>query len=305
MAKNKRTFLKRDRFTITINGPKGIKQITLGQFAKKFFITFSLLIFLSLTIGAFVINYLYKEFSHLSQIRSELSAENSDAKQQLANLRQQYENKAVELSEVELKLHDIETMIGVSAEPDLELSKRVDVARMTLGEKKFLLENIPSGAPLEKVSVTSPYGTRNHPVLNKSSFHTGIDLRGKTGTPVQVTANGVVEYAGYHDGSGYGNLVIIHHAFGFKSMYAHLSSVDVKVGDAVTKGQHIAKVGSTGLSSGPHLHYEIRYVQRTVNPDRFMDWSLQNYEPIFKQQRRVNWDSLLKAAKHVMKTVQQ
>lgn len=301
----KRTFSKKDRFTVTINSAKGIKQVTLGQLAKRFIISFSLIIFLSLTIGGFVINYLYKEFAHLSEIKTALSNENKEAKMRLGELENKLEAKSFELSEVEMKLDDIETMMGITTPPDVELSQRVDVAKMTIAEKKFLLENIPSGSPLEETYVTSPYGTRNHPVLNKSSFHTGIDLRGKRKTPVRSTANGVVEFAGYHKGSGYGNLLIIHNSFGFKTMYAHLDSIDVKVGDAVKKGEPIAKVGSTGLSSGPHLHYEIRYVQRTVNPQRFIDWSLENYEPIFKEQRRINWDSLLKAAKHVMKTVQQ
>ena len=305
MGKKKRVFRKRDKFTITVNSAKGIKQITLGQLAKRFIITLSLVIFLSLTVGGFVINYLYKEFSHLSQIRSELLRENEAAKSQLESLEEQFKKTTFELSEVELKLHDIETMIGIESEPDVELTQRVDVARMSVAQKKFLLDNIPSGPPLESVHVTSPYGSRNHPVLNRSSFHTGVDLRGSRGTPVYATANGVVEFAGYHEDSGYGNLLIIHHAFGFKTMYAHLDSIDVSVGDAVTRGQEVAKVGSTGLSSGPHLHYEVRYVQRTVNPQRFMDWSLDNYEDIFKEQRRVNWDSLLKAANHVMQTVQQ
>lgn len=305
MSKKKRSFQKRDKFTISISSANGLKQITLGQLAKKFIISFSLTIFLSLTIGGFVINYLYKEFSHLSEIRSELTDENLQAKAQLQALQDSLEEKSFELSEVELKLHDIETMIGITTEPELDLSQRVNVARMSVAEKKFLLENIPSGAPLKEVHVTSSYGTRNHPVLNRSSFHTGIDLRGSRGTPTYATANGVVEFAGHHEGSGYGNLIIIHHAFGFKSMFAHMDKVNVKVGDAVSKGDLIGTVGSTGLSSGPHLHYEIRYVQRTINPQRFMDWSLENYEPIFKEQRRVNWDSLLKAAKHVMRTVQQ
>lgn len=305
MAKKKRTFLKKDKFTLTINSANGIRQITLGQLAKRFIITFSLLIFFTLTIGGFVIKYLYGEFSQLRDIKTQLSLENQDAKDKLAQLKNQLEEKSFELSEVELKLDDIETMIGITSQPDIELTKRVNVTKMSIAQKKFLLENIPSGPPLKEMHVTSSYGTRNHPVLNKSSFHTGIDLRGRRGTSVYSTANGVVEFAGYHKGSGYGNLLIIHNSFGFKTMYAHLASVDVKVGDAVQKGQPIAKVGATGLSSGPHLHYEIRYVQRTVNPQRFIDWSLENYEPIFKEQRRINWDSLLTAAKHVMKTVQQ
>jgi murein DD-endopeptidase MepM/ murein hydrolase activator NlpD len=301
----KRSFIKKDKFTLTINSANGIRQVTLGQLAKRFIISFSLLIFLSLTIGGFVIKYLYGEFSELREIKTALSLENEEAKEKLLELERLLESKSFELSEVEMKLDDIETMMGITQQPDVELTKRVDVAKMTIAEKKFLLENIPSGSPLSETYVTSSYGTRNHPVLNKSSFHTGIDLRGARGTPVYSTANGVVEFAGYHKGSGYGNLLIIHNSFGFKTMYAHLDSVDVNVGDAVRKGEVIAKVGATGLSSGPHLHYEIRYVQRTVDPQRFIDWSLENYEPIFKQQRRINWDSLLTAAKHVMKTVQQ
>lgn len=304
MAKRKRSFEKKDRFTITINSAKGIRQLTLGQLAKRFFVSFALVLVLTLLTGGFVINYLYKEFTYLSQIKTQMDKQNRQARQDLQHLQGILEDKSHELAEVETKLSDIEMMVGIRPDHDQEITKRVDVAAISIAQKRFMLENIPSGAPLEKMHVTSSYGTRTHPVLKRKEFHTGIDLRGKTGTPVQATANGIVEYAGFHESSGFGNLLIIHHGFGFKSMYAHLSSIEVEPGDFIKKGDFVAKVGSTGLSSGAHLHYEIRYIQRTVNPRRFIDWSMTNFEPIFEKQRRINWDSLQKAAKSVMKTAQ-
>jgi murein DD-endopeptidase MepM/ murein hydrolase activator NlpD len=118
--------------------------------------------------------------------------------------------------------------------------------------------------------ISSPYGYRNHPISGKYKFHKGIDIAGSgiKGKPIYATREGVVAYSGWY-GSG-GHTVKIDHLDGFQSIYMHMTNYIVKEGDFVTAGQIIGYVGSTGGSTGPHLHFEIRYDGTPYNPMQFI-----------------------------------
>jgi len=118
-------------------------------------------------------------------------------------------------------------------------------------------------APLDNIHVSSPFGYRIHPISHVRKMHEGVDYRGRTGTPVYAVADGRVTSSGRH--GGYGNEVMIKHSE-YSTQYAHLSKILVKRGQAVHKGQIIGRVGSTGYSTGPHLHFGVRRSGRWVNP---------------------------------------
>jgi murein DD-endopeptidase MepM/ murein hydrolase activator NlpD len=120
-----------------------------------------------------------------------------------------------------------------------------------------------SGLPV-RGRITSPYGYRTHPVLGGRRLHTGVDIAAPTGTPIYAVGNGEVIYAGWR--GGYGNTVIVDHGGGRATLYAHMSSIGARVGQSVSKGQVIGRVGSTGISTGPHVHFELRINGRPVNP---------------------------------------
>ncbi len=129
------------------------------------------------------------------------------------------------------------------------------------------IKTLPLGKPIQG-SVSSWYGRRKDPINGKNAFHKGIDLLGKTGDAVQATADGRVLFAGRK--TGYGKIVTLDHGNGYTSKYAHLHNYHVKKGDFVTRGQIIGLVGNTGRSTGPHLHYEIAFNGRTVNPSKLV-----------------------------------
>jgi murein DD-endopeptidase MepM/ murein hydrolase activator NlpD len=128
---------------------------------------------------------------------------------------------------------------------------------------------VPSDKPVRTAAFTSGFGVRSDPFRGAASMHPGIDLAGPYGTPIYATADGVVLRAGWNSG-GYGNLVEIDHGRGIATRYGHMSAILVHAGDHITRGQQIGRMGSTGRSTGSHLHYEVRIDGRPVNPIPFM-----------------------------------
>lgn len=128
---------------------------------------------------------------------------------------------------------------------------------------------VPSDKPVKSAEFTSGYGVRSDPFNGGAARHQGIDLAGPQGTPIYATADGVVSEAGYNNG-GYGNLVKLDHGKGIETRYGHMSVIMVKPGQQVTRGMQIGRMGSTGRSTGSHLHYEVRIDGRAVNPIPFM-----------------------------------
>lgn len=127
---------------------------------------------------------------------------------------------------------------------------------------------VPSRMPVEDVVMTSGFGMRDHPILKQRRAHKGVDLAAPTGTPVYATADGTIGMAQWF--SSYGNYVQIEHGAGLETRYGHLSGYTVEAGQHVHKGDLIGYVGSTGRSTGPHLHYEIRVAGEAVNPIPYM-----------------------------------
>ncbi len=128
--------------------------------------------------------------------------------------------------------------------------------------------SVPSILPVRGARTSSNYGMRTHPVLGRRRMHSGIDLAAPTGTPVYATADGLVSRANRF--SSYGLYISIDHGAELETRYAHLSRLAVAAGDRVRKGQVIGYVGSTGRSTGPHLHYEVRVDGVAVNPNPYM-----------------------------------
>ena len=116
--------------------------------------------------------------------------------------------------------------------------------------------------------ISSYYGHRRSPITRKLEFHRGIDIANSSGTRIRTTADGRVVTTTYR--SGWGRLIIIDHGYGFKTYYAHLRGYAVRRGQYVTKGQVIGYMGSTGNTTGAHLHYEVHYNGKTVNPLKYM-----------------------------------
>lgn len=141
-----------------------------------------------------------------------------------------------------------------------------------LSRMEFLessLMTIPSGRPTAAPMLSSSYGYRRDPFNGRAAFHAGLDFPGRHGQPILAAAAGRVSFVGQR--SGYGNVVEVDHGNGLMTRYAHLSGFDARVGQRVSRGDRIARMGSTGRSTGDHLHFEVRLAGQPINPLRFLE----------------------------------
>jgi murein DD-endopeptidase MepM/ murein hydrolase activator NlpD len=146
---------------------------------------------------------------------------------------------------------------------------RISIVRAQINRLSRALGAIPVRRPVDgEIDTSSSFGVRTDPFTGSPAMHTGIDLHGETGDPVRVTADGKVTAAGWS--GGYGRMVDVDHGNGLSTRYGHLSSIDVQVGQSIRIGQVLGRVGSTGRSTGPHLHYETRVRGEAVDPQKFL-----------------------------------
>lgn len=164
-------------------------------------------------------------------------------------------------------------------------SASFDQLRTSLGSQSDKLAHIPSIMPINVAdyTISSGYGNRIDPIYGTTKFHAGLDFPADIGDPVFATAKGKVIFAGWK--GGYGNCIDISHGYGYTTRYGHLSAIDVIEGQEVVRGDKIGRVGSTGKSTGPHLHYEVRLKDEPQNPVNyyFMDLTPQQYDQMVRQ----------------------
>jgi murein DD-endopeptidase MepM/ murein hydrolase activator NlpD len=295
----------KDRLRITITDVNGSRHFNVHQIIKKV-IFFSVVFIVSLfIIGTVSIRVLMDQVDVIENKKKLIQDEYENMVDKNQNLLNEIQIKSDELLKISDKISEIEDIVGVvnpQEDDDRTLYERVDIASITSAQKALVLQLIPNGSPIKYTRISSTYGSRIHPILKKREYHPGIDLRAPRKTPIYAPADGVVEYTRGGYAGGYGNMIKLGHSFGFGSIYAHLYKVEVNKGDFIKKGQLIGYVGSTGLSTGPHLHYEIRFLGKTLDPYSFMEWTMKDYTAIFEKERHIKWDEFLTTIKNLTST---
>ena len=293
---------KENRLILMISSPYGARYYNVNFIFKHitiYFFTFigSVVFFILVVLHTLAseINSIENKYKYIEHNYQALLDKN-------LSLSAQISSKKEEVLIVADKIEDLEGIIGVSEDnSNYGLQNRVEAASITGLQKIFIMKFVPNGYPLDSYRrISSGYGYRIHPLNNSREFHTGIDLSSIIDTPVYATADGVVDFAKDGWNGGYGTLVKIDHSFGFKTYYAHLHSFAVKRGQFVKKGQLIAYVGNTGVSTGAHLHYEVRFLGSHIDPRHFMEWNISNFDKIFNKEKNVAWQSLLTTINSLM-----
>ncbi len=164
------------------------------------------------------------------------------------------------LSKINMSLKETTKAASQQEASFKEISKYLD-------KQRSILASTPSIWPL-KGWITSGFGKRASPLTGEPGKHFGVDIANEVGSPIRAAADGLVTYSGWE--TGYGRVVVIEHGYGFSTRYGHCSRIDVKVGDEVKRGQIISYVGSTGRSTGSHVHYEVRIHGIPVDPEKYL-----------------------------------
>ena len=292
----------KDQFTITIHDSHGIKQVNLHSFFKQFGIYVLVFVIFVFALSGFSIVYLNASVDKIAVKKdkmhnayTKLKSKNERLTKIVSVTEETLRLKRDELTSVTDKLAGIESLIGLTSDTDTSLQERVDLATVTSEEMFALMQHVPNGSPVEYRGITSRFGYRTHPTLKSREFHRGSDMKAPMKTPIYATADAIVEWASIHKRSGYGNLIILDHSFGFKTYFGHLNKIVVKSGQFIKRGDLIGYTGNSGMSNGPHLHYEVRFIQRALNPFWFVKWNVANYKSIFEKEKNVPWQSLITA----------
>lgn len=167
-------------------------------------------------------------------------------------------------------------------------SKSFDDVSLVAARSGEMVSCIPKISPIvpdrSQYRLSSSFGVRKDPITGRQARHMGLDFAIEVGNPVYSTGDGVVSYVG-HSRYGYGNNIIVDHGFGYKTRYAHLSTTDVVEGMQVWRGDFLGRTGNSGKSSGPHLHYEVIYMDRPVNPINYLDLEIpaEEYSSMVRQ----------------------
>ncbi len=302
----------RNRYQITVTDYRGARHFTLNQIMRRGLLGAAAALVLVLLGGSVLIHSLSSRVSGLGEELALLESEREAALNEQATLaserdrlEQEVDGKTQALMALGDELENIEILIGLRDKPERTLAQRVDTASQTAFEKRLMLNSIPSGFPVESRQVTSPFGMRRHPIEERMAEHGGVDLRAPRGTPIYATADGVVEWAAKHRSSGLGKMVRLIHNYGFSTVYGHMDDILVNSGQYVQRGDLIGYSGNTGASTAPHLHYEVRHLNRRLDPDPFMRWSMSEYDILFVKENRVEWESLVEVIRNTARATER
>ncbi|MCS4305825.1 murein DD-endopeptidase MepM/ murein hydrolase activator NlpD [Rheinheimera pacifica] len=289
----------KDRIIISVSTINGTRHFNVSKLFKRNAVITMWAMLFGLIITAAVIDYLLRTVDKSQHQRTALTEQAASLRAEieiLNNSKQQLElelsTKQDEMLQVVNRVGEIELALGLEQQYPQNLENRLDTASINSAARLSMLQLVPNGSPLEFRRRSSRFGVREHPIIGKQQHHKGVDLSASRGTPIYAPADGVVEVVRPNK-QGYGNLLKIRHAFGFSTLYAHLDSFKVKSGHFVHKGELIATSGNTGLSTAPHLHYEVHFLDRALNPQSFMDWDATNFDLVFEKERSIKWDSLV------------
>lgn len=275
------TFKKRRLEEIYVVTENVKKQKINFKYLKKFFIflfSFIIIIIIFFLLLKYIEFQQYIEDTKENMELSKKYLEEQKIKKQEAQRIKEKQKKEELIKEQEIK--------------EIKNNNFQSLSKISNVKKELMLNLIPSGYPMKKAAkITSPFGMRIHPVFKVKKMHQGIDLKLYIGEDILSTAMGKVSFAGIK--RGYGYVVIVDHTSNFQTVYAHLSKIYVKVGEIVGKGKIIAAGGNSGVSTGPHLHYEVRYKGKAIDPKNFIDWNKENFSDIFEKEKNVPWSDFL------------
>jgi len=207
------------------------------------------------------LSYFTKEFGDLRSTTASLKETNNELSKLLSLKSKNNILKSAELKDTgSLDIESLKKQVN-------EAIESVSAIKLFIAEQRDIYLSTPTGWPVEG-EISSGFGLREHPVSHEMIRHTGVDIRAPVGSVVNATASGIVSFSGWTNGSGY--IVVLEHGHGFSTAYAHNKENMVSVGQKVKKGEKIALSGSTGVTTGPHVHYEVWKDKQQIDPTAYL-----------------------------------
>lgn len=224
----------------------------------------------SVAIDAFEYNRMQQKLDYYSSQFMEMKSSMIALKKAETEFRSLFSVKSKEKILESLDTSDTGSIDMESLKQEIKLSmETIGEIKDYLSQQRDLYVSTPKGWPVDGGHISSSFGSRNHPRSGDHQFHSGVDIAAEPGKPVKATADGIVSFSGWSGGSG--NLVALEHGFGYSTYYAHNKLLVVKVGQKVKRGDIIGYIGSTGNSTGPHVHYEVWRDSKPMNPSAYLE----------------------------------
>lgn len=224
----------------------------------------------SVAIDAFEYNRMQQKLDYYSSQFMEMKSSMIALKKAETEFRSLFSVKSKEKILESLDTSDTGSIDMESLKLEIKLSmETIGEIKDYLSQQRDLYVSTPRGWPVDGGHISSSFGSRNHPKSGDHQFHSGVDIAADPGKPVKATADGIVSFSGWSGGSG--NLVALEHGFGYSTYYAHNKMLVVKVGQKVKRGDIIGYIGSTGNSTGPHVHYEVWRDSKPMNPSAYLE----------------------------------
>lgn len=299
---------------ITIADNNGQKQFTITKFTKKLITYGSIVFFIIIISGYFILSYIIHKLDSINLQKQDALSQYMQVHKQNELLRDDISSKVDELRIVNEKISDLESVVTIKNSANMtDLKQSLNLDSITSFQKATMLQIIPNGNPIqsfEEIKKTTHIATRKEAsTLNTIGFYNvgnasnkGYDYYTKIKTPVRASADGLVEFTRKNYQKGYGNIVRLVHVLGFSSSYTHLSSINVKVGQFVTKGQIIGYT-TPSSSKAISLYYEVRFLSQGVDTGSFIRWGEDNFNAIFisEQNSMIDFSSLIWTLKDIAK----
>lgn len=280
----------RERYFITISDACNVRQFSVHSLVARVLMYVMSGHTLLILVGLVALGWIAWQIDAMNVARRALAIEFQADSETLTRQRSDTESELHSLEKQIQKKRDELGIINRVSKP-LPSSSSAD-GKVGAGLVQSLRPFLPMGAPMKGGQISSHFGMREHPIYRRNFFHNGIDIDLPQDSPVRATADGVVDAVEKEPG-GFGLMVSIRHAYNFKTIYAHLHKARVATGQIVRKGDLVAESGNTGLSTAPHLHYEVRLDDKPINPYPFMKAEAEGIGRVINLARSTPWASLI------------
>ncbi|WP_104740350.1 M23 family metallopeptidase [Helicobacter bizzozeronii] len=275
-----------DKLVLTIIDENGSKQLRLSKKIKRHLFLGALLVVAGMVAGGWFLSYLVQKIGHLNLEKHIVESDYQSLYHKNNSLKKEIAQKTQEIAIITHRIRELKKILEVKKSDGADAYSGVDLNKLSIANKTLALALIPNGEPLKSYTSKAPTAKK------KSGNYEGYDFSVPLDTPVYATASGIVDVIFLNRHAGYGNVVRLDHAFGFSSIYAHLSQIVVKRHAFVQKGELLGYSGNSGGLKRAQLHYEIRFLGQIVDMPRYLNWDLAHFESIFKGDSQVDWKNL-------------